>query len=142
MCRAHDQSCCAFFFVLNKIHPSWKVNLGKINQIYLDLSCGDKGDRWENFTILVFHITRSTQRTAIFAKCQEDHLPLADHDKIYSLVRDGGVRWNSTYMMIERVIKLRDSIDQYCFKLTRSADEADKDRQLDELSLADWEITC
>lgn len=52
------------------------------------------------------------------------------------------MRWNSTYIMIERVIKLRDSIDQYCFKLTRPADEADKDTQLDELSLADWEITC
>ena len=67
---------------------------------------------------LVFHITRLTRRSAIFAKCQEDHLLLADHDKIYLLVRDGGVRWNSTYMMIERAIKLRDSIDQYCFKLT------------------------
>lgn len=89
---------------------------------------------------LLYHITRSTQRTAIFAKFQEDHIPLADHDKIYSLVRDVGVRWNSTYMMIERAIKLRDSIDQYCFKLTRSADEADKDARLDEISSADWEI--
>ncbi len=89
---------------------------------------------------LVFYITRTTRRTAIFAKCQEDHLPLADYDRIYSLVRDGGVRWNFTYMMIECAIMLRDSIDQYCFKLTRSADEIDKDVQLDELSSADWEI--
>ena len=43
-------------------------------------------------------------------------------------------------MMIERGIKLQDSIDQYCFKLTQSADEADKVVQLDELSSADWEI--
>ncbi len=43
-------------------------------------------------------------------------------------------------MMIERAIKLRDFIDQYCFKLTQSADEADKNVQLDELSSADWEI--
>ena len=43
-------------------------------------------------------------------------------------------------MMIEHAIKLRDSIDQYCFRLTRSANEADKDTQLDELSSADWEI--
>ena len=50
------------------------------------------------------------------------------------------MRWNSTYMMIERAIKLRDSVDQYCFKLTQSADEADKNTQLDELSSADWEI--
>ncbi len=40
-------------------------------------------------------------------------------------------------MMIERAIKLRDSIDQYCFKLPRSANEEDKDVQLDKLSSAD-----
>ncbi len=56
------------------------------------------------------------------------------------MMRDGGVCWNSTYMMIEDAIKLRNSIDLYCFKLTRSANEADKDVQLDELSSADWEI--
>ncbi len=89
---------------------------------------------------LVFHITWSTWRTFIFAKCQEDDLPPADHERIYSLMRDGRVRLNSTYMMIERAIKLRDSIDQYCFKLTRSVDKADKNVQLDELSSADWEI--
>ncbi len=42
--------------------------------------------------------------------------------------------------MIEPAIKFWDSIDQYCFKLTRSADEADKNVQLDKLSSADWEI--
>ena len=55
-------------------------------------------------------------------------------------MRDVRVRWNSTSIIIERTIKRGDSIDRYCFKLTRSADEADKDVQLDELSLADWEI--
>ncbi len=43
-------------------------------------------------------------------------------------------------MMIELAIKLRDSIDQYCFKLTRSTDEAGKNVQLDEPFLADWKI--
>ena len=52
-------------------------------------------------------------------------------------MRDGRVRLNSTYMMIERAIKLQDSIDQNCFMLTLSADEADKNVQLDELSSAD-----
>ena len=42
--------------------------------------------------------------------------------------------------MIERPINLLDSIDQYCFKLTRTSDEADKDVQLDELSSTHWEI--
>lgn len=43
---------------------------------------------------LVFYITRSTRRTAIFSKCQEDHLPLADHDKftrLYEMVEYDGI---------------------------------------------------
>ena len=55
-------------------------------------------------------------------------------------MENDGIRWNSIYMIIECAIKLWDSIDQYSFKRTRSADEADKDVQLDELSSADWEI--
>lgn len=39
---------------------------------------------------LVFHITRSPRRRAIFDKCQEENLALANHDKIYALIRDGG----------------------------------------------------
>ncbi len=42
--------------------------------------------------------------------------------------------------MIQCAIKVQDSNDQYCFKLTRSADKTDKDVQLDELSSADWKI--
>ena len=84
---------------------------------------------------LSYHSINS--KDCYLAKCQEDHLPLADHDRIYLSVRNSEVRFNSTYMIIERAIKLWDSIDQYCFKLTLSADEADKDVQLDELSSAD-----
>ncbi len=50
---------------------------------------------------LTFHITRSDQRTSIFKKLQEDNYDLVDANKIYAPNRDGGVRWNSTYMMIE-----------------------------------------
>ena len=30
-------------FCMDQIHPSWKVNLGKISEMYPGLSCGDKG---------------------------------------------------------------------------------------------------
>ena len=88
---------------------------------------------------LVFYITRLPRRRAIFDKCQEENLALADHDKIYALIRDGGVRWNSTYMMIERAIKLKDSLDQYCYKMSKSADESDRSTIPDELQAKDWE---
>lgn len=40
----------------------------------------------------VFHITRSSRRKAMFNKYQMDNLTLADSDRIYALIRDGGVR--------------------------------------------------
>ncbi len=86
---------------------------------------------------LVFHITHSPRRKAIFGKCQEENLALADHDKIYALIRDGGVRWNLTYMMIERAIKLNDSLDQYCYKISKSKDESDRSTIPDELQAKD-----
>ncbi len=75
---------------------------------------------------LVFHITRSSRRRLIFDKCQEENLALADHDKIYALIHDGGVGWNSTYMMIEQAIKLKDSLDQYCYKMSKLTGESDR----------------
>jgi hypothetical protein len=33
--------------------------------------------------------------------------------KIYQAVTNGGIRWNSTYLMIERVIPLKDAISLY-----------------------------
>ncbi len=139
-CAGHMINLAAHSFLYgqdsSKLESKLKQDQSDVSRLELWRQRGPVG----KFHNLVFHITLSTRRTAIFAKCQEDHLPLADHDKIYSLVRDGEVRWISAYMMIERAIKLRDSIDQYCFKLTRFTDKADKDVQLGELSSADWEI--
>ncbi|CAD0046447.1 unnamed protein product [Aureobasidium pullulans] len=36
-----------------------------------------------------------------------------DNSALYQVVRDGGVRWNSTFAMIERLIQLRDPVDYY-----------------------------
>jgi hypothetical protein len=33
--------------------------------------------------------------------------------KIYRVVVNGGIRWNSTYLMIERTMKLKDAIHLY-----------------------------
>lgn len=67
----------------------------------------------------VIHTTRSTRRKKIFNKCQEQNLEISDNDRIYSLIRDGGVRWNPTYMMIDRAIKLRESLEDYKDKILR-----------------------
>jgi hypothetical protein len=35
------------------------------------------------------------------------------YTKILRLVRNGGIRWNSTYLMIERAMHLRDALTLY-----------------------------
>ena len=41
--------------------------------------------------------------------------------------------------MIELAIKLKDSFDQYCYKISKSADESDRSTIPDELQAKDWE---
>ncbi len=62
---------------------------------------------------LVFYITRSPRRRGIFDECQEENFALADHDKIYALIRDGGVRRN--------------------YKMSKSTDGSDRSTIPDEL---------
>lgn len=88
----------------------------------------------------MFYITRSPRQRAIFNKCQGENLALADHDKIYSLICNCGMRWNLTYMMIEWAIKLKDSLDQYCYKMFKSANEIDQSTIPDELQAKDCEF--
>jgi hypothetical protein len=67
-------------------------------------------------------------------KEEEDKWSLTDGitDTVYALVRDGGVRWNSAYMMIERAYTIRRSIDTFCRECDHSIIEADT------LSQGDW----
>ena len=51
------------------------------------------------------------QRKAIDEGCQFT-------EQIYRLVHDNDTRWNSLFAMIERALKLRESIDEYIFKET------------------------
>lgn len=88
----------------------------------------------------VIHITRSSRRKNLFNKCQENNSAQSGNDRIYVLVRDGGVRWNSTYMMVERALKLRDSLKDYNAKMQRSTDPADSEVCLDDITSDDWEM--
>jgi hypothetical protein len=86
---------------------------------------------------IVFHITRSTKRTATLASLQvqeEDKWGLTDGvtDRIYALIRDGGIRWNSAYMMTDRAIVLRRALDTYCRESENTAITADT------LTQGDW----
>ncbi|KAM0699719.1 hypothetical protein Q7P36_000722 [Cladosporium allicinum] len=55
------------------------------------------------------------------------------HIKILRLVRNGGIRWNSTYLMIERAMHLRDALTLY------QSHEEDDMHESDLLTREDWE---
>jgi hypothetical protein len=63
----------------------------------------------------VIHIKESSSRRLIFESKQRETAMTEDSDvmKIYRVVVNGGIRWNSTYLMIERAMKLKDAIHLY-----------------------------
>ena len=67
---------------------------------------------------IVVYICCSEQRTGVFKDIQQE---LADELKAYSLrlKKDTGVRWNSTYIMINRGLKLEAAIEAYCGRWQR-----------------------
>jgi len=59
---------------------------------------------------IVFYITRSVNRRRAFERSQK----VDSSDLILQLVRDIGVRWNSTFAMIQRALRLKDALHRYC----------------------------
>lgn len=90
-CAKHIINLAAHFFLHGQ-------NLSKLeSKLRQDWSDVSWLELWKQrrlvkeFLNLVFYITWSTWRSAIFTKYQENHLSLADYNRIYLLVQDGGV---------------------------------------------------
>jgi hypothetical protein len=65
---------------------------------------------------LVTNIKASSARRILFESKQTevaDEHSETSHSKILRLVTNGSIRWNSTYLMIERAIHLRDALTLY-----------------------------
>jgi hypothetical protein len=63
----------------------------------------------------VIHIKETVSRRRLFESKQYQTASDEESDtmKIYRVVVNGGIRWNSTYLMIERAMKLKDAIHLY-----------------------------
>ena len=59
-------------------------------------------------------------------------------DLILHLKRDFGVKWNSTYAMIERALKLKAPLQRYCRKWQPTKTDS-YDLERDFLDAKDWE---
>jgi hypothetical protein len=69
---------------------------------------------------IVYYITHSDKRRRAFEAVQQrlDHGAL-----VLQLVRDIGVRWNSSFAMIERALRLEHALRRYCMQWTPERSE-------------------
>jgi hypothetical protein len=82
---------------------------------------------------LVTYIRRTPQRIEEFTRSQHNLIGHMDHQNL-QLLADNATRWNSTYNMISRAMKLRDPLDLF---MSRPKNQAML--QQDELNDDDWE---
>jgi hypothetical protein len=76
---------------------------------------------------LVAHVMASGKRTELFLQLQGDLNTGVAEGKRWRLVLDGGIRWNSSYMMIRRGLELREALDTYALQLHVSKDAFDRE---------------
>ena len=67
------------------------------------------------------------KRITLFKALQPELNIGITEEKRWKLVLDGGIRWNSTYLMIRRVLELQEALDIYAFKLHRNSDAFDQE---------------
>jgi hypothetical protein len=81
---------------------------------------------------IVYYITRSEKRRRAFERSQK----VDSSDLTLQLMKDVSVRWNSTFTMIERALRLKDALHRYC-KHWRPAHGESYDLNKDMLDLTD-----
>jgi hypothetical protein len=69
---------------------------------------------------IFYYITRSDSRRRAFEAAQK----VDSSELTLQLVRDIGVRWNSTYAMIQRALRLKDALNRYCKQWTPARHES------------------
>jgi hypothetical protein len=81
----------------------------------------------------------SGKRTELFQSLQVDLNQGKAQGKVWKVILDGGIRWNSSYAMIIRALDLRDALDTYAIKLRVSKDALDlKTYEQDYLTDDEW----
>jgi hypothetical protein len=82
---------------------------------------------------IVKHARYSESRRIIFKAKQRE----ADHEseRLFELIQNGGVRWQSDHDMIERALRLRDAIELYC---SHFSSDTEHSLRSDTLTHEDW----
>ena len=74
---------------------------------------------------LITHVIASRKRTALFEALQPELNIGVIEGKRWKLILDRGIRWNSTYLIIRRALKLQEALNIYALKLHRNSDAFD-----------------
>jgi hypothetical protein len=85
---------------------------------------------------LITHIKANNKRIGVFESKQREATMADEPEKILRLVTNGGIRWNSTYLMIDRGIRLKDALTLY------QNDEESTILEDDLLTKDDWQELC
>jgi hypothetical protein len=85
---------------------------------------------------LVTHIQKTPKRQRFF-EMKQNFDSDSDDGRIYRVIVNGGVRWNSSCDMIERAMNLRDALELYHTPF-RSLSDSDRLSSSDCLDAADW----
>jgi hypothetical protein len=81
---------------------------------------------------LVAHVMASGKRSDLFLQLQDTNNLGVAEGKRWKLVLDGGIRWNSSYLMVRRAIELKDALNTYAAQLNVSKDKFDKETFLED----------
>jgi hypothetical protein len=90
---------------------------------------------------IVRYILRSDQRRQQLAVLQSE---CKENDDLYdywelTLIKDGGIRWNSTYYMLKRFMEVRPAIELFFIRWKPATDGGSFNLILDKLEESDWE---
>ena len=89
---------------------------------------------------LIAHVIASGKRTELFEALQRDANEGIASGRVWKLVLDGGIRWNSSYSMIRRALELREALELYQSKLRGAADAYDLETYNDDFLLPhEWD---
>jgi hypothetical protein len=139
-CMGHIVNLIAEAYIFGQDASSWEENFKKAGP-------GERRKLWRQrgelgkLHNLVTHVVASGKRTELFQSLQLENNTGVANGRVWKLVLDGGIRWNSTYAMIRRALELREALDAYAFKLRLSSDPYDKETFTDDLIKdEDWDV--
>jgi hypothetical protein len=123
-CIGHIINLIAESYIFGQDASSWEDNFKKAGP-------GERRKLWRQrgelgkLHNLVVYVVASGKRTELFESLQIEANIGPAGKRVWKLVLDSGIRWNSIYLMIRRALELREALDLYALKLRVSTDEYD-----------------